>query len=89
MPLFRRLPDPVQLDAILAVLRARGVVELTIGELHVKFDDTQPAAFAGRLEEVGRRLQMPDPGEPVADRQPTNDELLYGVDEYGLGTRAG
>jgi hypothetical protein len=81
--LFRRFPDADELDLLLAVCRTRGVVELALGDLRVKFADDAPPAPV--LLGASDLPQAPELASGRAGGQPTDDELLYGRDAYGIG----
>lgn len=76
----------VGLDAFLAVLRARGVLEYQAGRVRVVFRESdETARTVPALDAVATAAQLTAPANERESRPPTDDELLFGQDGYGLG----
>lgn len=87
MPLFRRLPDPEALDAIMAKMQARGATRIKCGEFEVELDPGARPAGSEALATAARLMARPalTATEDAPAGSPTDDELLYGTDGFGLG----
>jgi hypothetical protein len=91
MPLFGKLPDAEALDAVLAKCQARGVTRVRFGEFEVELDPSAARAGSERLVDAARRAARPAltaTDDDAPSGRPSDDELLFGVDGYGLGAPA-
>lgn len=93
MPLFRtRLTAAQELDAVLERLQARGVAKFKGLGLEVEFDERGQQAGSERLFEeaaMAARPALTQGRDKPSERLPTDDEMLYGVDGFGLGPAGG
>ncbi len=92
MPLFRRLPSAEELDRLLAVAQDRGATRLKCGDFEVELDPHVRRGGSEALVDAARRLARPAltaSDEAAPSEKPTDDELLFGVDGYGLGAPKG
>lgn len=92
MALFRkRLPDAEELDRLLAVAQDRGATRVRWGDFEVELDPNVRPRGSETLAEAARLAARPalTATETPGDPQPTDDELLYGVDGYGMGAPKG
>jgi hypothetical protein len=91
MALFRKLPDAEALDRLLAVAQDRGATRVRWGDFEVELDPHLRSRGSETLATAARMAARPalTATEAAGDPQPTDDELLYGVDGFGLGAPKG
>lgn len=78
----KRLPDPAELDALLKVCQAHGVTHIDVcGTLSVDLDHGSVVGALPKSEQLDEWVEA----TAKSTAQPTDDELLYGREAYGIG----